>query len=207
MAGVGAFLFYLALHGEAKREAVRARFPRLVPLLKALGEAVEVQGETFRLVSPLRLSWFAPLFQEHYSPLLTQEERALAWERLLEAAHASAEAQEALLEGKGLLRVAQAFQEGSLALLRGAYREALHRYGEGLGLLERAALPFPATALALLALAQEGFRPGGKGRETARKALARAQTPFARHLAEALLAGNSLSEVLGGTLDGNLRGG
>ena len=66
MEGVEAFLFFLALRGEAKREEVRARFPRLVPLLKALGEAVEVQGETFRLAKPLRLSWFAPLFRARY---------------------------------------------------------------------------------------------------------------------------------------------
>ncbi len=92
------------------------------------------------------------------------------------------------MESAGLLQAARAFQEGSQALLGGAYREALHRYGEGLGLLEKEGLPFPATALALLALAQEGFRPGGKGRETAKKALERARTPFARRLAEELLA-------------------
>ena len=92
MEGVEAFLFFLALRGEAKREEVRARFPRLVPLLKALGEAVEVQGETFRLAKPLRLSWFAPLFRARYSPLRPEEERALALERLVEAAFRSAEA-------------------------------------------------------------------------------------------------------------------
>ncbi|GAB5603149.1 hypothetical protein FJNA_16750 [Thermus sp. FJN-A] len=188
MEGVRAFLFFLALREEAKREEVRARFPRLVPLLRALGEAVEAQGETFRLAKPLRLSWFAPLFLEGYSPLLPEPERSLALEKLLEAAYRSAEAGEPLGPEDGLLRAARAFQEGSQALLKGAHREALHRYGEGLGLLEKAGLPFPATALALLALAQEGFRPGGKGRETARKALARAQTPFARQVAERLLA-------------------
>ncbi|RTH00857.1 hypothetical protein CSW14_05125 [Thermus scotoductus] len=188
MEGVGAFLFFLALRGEARREEVRARFPKLVPLLKALDQEVEAQGETFRLRKPLRLSWFAPLFQREYSPLLPEEERTLALERLLEAAHFSAQEGEPLAEAEGLLRVARAFQEGSQALLRAAYREALHRYGEGLGLLEKEGLPFPATALALLALAQEGFRPGGKGRETARKALERAKTPFAREVAERLLA-------------------
>ena len=70
MEGVEAFLFFLALRGEAKREEVRARFPRLVPLLKALGEAVEVQGETIRLAKPLCLSWFAPLFRARYPPLI-----------------------------------------------------------------------------------------------------------------------------------------
>jgi hypothetical protein len=48
-------------------------------------------------------------------------------------------------------------------------------------------LPFPATALALLALAQEGFRPGGKGQKTARKALERAETAFAKALAAKVL--------------------
>ncbi|WP_135257623.1 hypothetical protein [Thermus caldilimi] len=187
MEGVEAFLFFLALRGEAKREEVRARFPKLVPLLKALDQEVEAQGETFGLRKPLRLSWFAPLFQRAYSPLLPEEERTLALEKLLEAAHRSAEAGEALVAGDGLLQVARLFQEGSQALLRGAYREALHRYGEGLGLLEKEGLAFPATALALLALAQEGFRPGGKGGETARKALERAKTPFAREIAERLL--------------------
>ncbi|TBH20559.1 hypothetical protein [Thermus thermamylovorans] len=188
MGGVGEYLFFLALRGEARREEVRARFPRLVPLLRALADEVEVQGETFRLRKPLRLSWFAPLFREGYSPLLPEPEGSLALERLLEAAHLSAQAGEPLVEGEGLLRAARAFQEGSQALLEGAFREALHRYGRGLGLLEGAGLPFPATGLALLALAQEGFRPGGKGRETARKALERAKTPFARRLAEGLLA-------------------
>ncbi|WP_038055755.1 hypothetical protein [Thermus amyloliquefaciens] len=188
MEGLGAFLFFLALRGEAKREEVRARFPRLVPLLKALGQEVEAQGETFRLGKPLRLSWFAPLFRQEYSPLLPEEERSLALERLLEAAHLSAEAGEAPVAGEGLLQVARTFQEGSQALLRGAYREALHRYGEGLGLLEKEGLPFPATALALLALAQEGFRPRGKGRETARKALERARTAFAREMAQKALS-------------------
>lgn len=189
MEGVGGFLFFLALKGEAKREEVRARFPRLVPFLRALGDKLEAQGETLRLAEPLRLSWFAPLFREHYTPLLPEPERSLALERLIEAAHASAAAGEPLVEGDGLLRVARAFQAGSQALLQGRYREALHRYGEGLGLLEKAALPFPAAALALLALAQEGFRPGGKGRETARKAWARAQTPFVRAVVEDLLTG------------------
>lgn len=189
MGGVEAFLFFLALRGEARREEMRAHFPKLVPLLKALGQEVEVQGETFRLRKPLRLSWFVPLFQRAYSPLLPEAERTLALERLIEAAHLSAEAQEPLVTGKGLLQVARAFQEGSQALLQGQYRRALHRYGEGLGLLEKEDLPFPATALALLALAQEGFRPGGKGRATAQKAWARAQTPFAREMVEGLLAG------------------
>uniref|UniRef100_A0A7C5VGT5 Tetratricopeptide repeat protein n=1 Tax=Thermus caliditerrae TaxID=1330700 RepID=A0A7C5VGT5_9DEIN len=183
-----AFLFFLALQGEAKREEVRARFPRLVSILRRLKDEVEARGETLRLGKPLRLSWFGPLFQEAYSPLLSEPERSLALERLLEAAHLSAEAGEPLVESAGLLQAARAFQEGSQALLGGAYREALHRYGEGLGLLEKEGLPFPATALALLALAQEGFRPGGKGRETAKKALKRARTPFARRLAEELLA-------------------
>lgn len=186
MEGVEAFRFFLALKGEALREEVRARFPRLVPLLKALGEEVEARGEAFRLTRPLRLSWFAPLFAAHF-PFLSQEERLLALERLLEAAHASAEAGEPLVEGDGLLAAARAFQKGSAALLQGGYREALHRYGEGLGLLEGAGLPFPATGLALLALAQEGFRPGGKGRRTAKKALERALTPFARELAARVL--------------------
>lgn len=190
MERVGGFLFFLALRGEVQREEARARFPRLVPILRVLEEgSVEVRGETFRLGKPLRLSWFAPLFQEHYSPLLPEPEPSLAWERLLEAAHRSAEAGEALVAGDGLLRVARTFQEGSQALLRGQYRQALHRYGEGLGQLEKLALPFPATALALLALAQEGFRPGGKSRETARKAWARAQTPFVRAVVEGLLTG------------------
>ncbi|MFD3006431.1 hypothetical protein [Thermus tengchongensis] len=188
MEGVEAFLFFLALRGEARREEVRARFPKLVPLLKALDQEVEAQGETFRLRKPLRLSWFAPLFQQEYSSLLPEEERTLALERLLEAAHLSAEAGEPLVEGAGLLQAARAFQEGSQALLGGAYREALHRYGEGLGLLEKSGLAFPATALALLALAQEGFRPGGKGRETARKALERARTAFAREMAQKVLS-------------------
>nr|WP_279232596.1 hypothetical protein [Thermus neutrinimicus] len=178
----------MALRGEARREEVRDRFPKLVPLLKALGQEVEAQGETFRLSKPLRLSWFAPLFQREYSPLRPEEERTLALERLLEAAHLSAQEGEPLVEGHGLLKAARAFQEGSQALLRGAYREALHRYGEGLGLLEKEGLSFPATALALLALAQEGFRPGGKGRETARKALERARTAFAREMAQMALA-------------------
>jgi hypothetical protein len=191
--GVAGFRFFLALKGEAKREEVRARFPRLVPLLKALGHQVEAQGETLRLVEPLRLSWFAPLFRAHYA-LLSEGERALALERLVEAAHASAAAGEALVEGEGLLLAARAFQAGSQALLQGEYREALHRYGEGLGLLEKAALPFPAAALALLALAQEGFRPGGKGRETARKALERAKTPFAREVAAWVLAQGTKAE-------------
>ncbi|WP_105318524.1 hypothetical protein [Thermus tenuipuniceus] len=189
MEGVEAFLFFLALRGEARREEVRARFPKLVPLLKALDQGVEAQGETFRLRKPLRLSWFAPLFQREYSPLLPEEERTLALEKLLEAAHFSAQEGELPAEAEGLLKVARAFQEGSQALLRGAYREALHRYGEGLGLLEKEGLPFPATALALLALAQEGFRPGGRSREIAQKALARAQTPFAREVVEGLLTG------------------
>lgn len=184
MEGVEAFRFFLALKGEALREEVRARFPRLVPLLKALGGEVEARGEAFRLTRPLRLSWFAPLFAAHF-PFLSQEERLLALERLLEAAHASAE--EPWVAGDGLLAVARAFQKGSAALLQGSYREALHRYGEGLGLLEGAGLPFPATGLALLALAQEGFRPGGKGRQTAQKALERAITPFARELAKGVL--------------------
>lgn len=188
MAGVEGFRFFLALRGEAKREEVRARFPRLVPFLKALGEEVEARGETLYLKDPLRLSWFAPLFRAQYSPLLPEAERALALERLLEAAFRSAEAGEAPVEGEGLLGVARLFQRGSQALLKGDYREALHRYGEGLGLLEKAGFPFPATALALLAWAQEGFRPGGKGRETARKALERARTPFAREVAERVLA-------------------
>ena len=186
MEGVEAFRFFLALKGEALREEVRVRFPRLVPLLKALGEEVEARGEAFRLTRPLRLSWFAPLFAAHF-PFLSQEERLLALERLLEAAHASAEAGEPLVEGDGPLAAARAFQKGSAALLQGGYREALHRYGEGLGLLEGAGLPFPATGLALLALAQEGFRPGGKGRRTAKKALERALTPFARELAARVL--------------------
>ena len=53
--------------------------------------------------------------------------------------------------------------------------------------MEAAGLPFPAAALGLLALAQEGFRPGGKGQHTARKALERAQTPFAKELAARVL--------------------
>jgi len=186
--GVEAFLFFLALRGEARREEVRARFPKLVPLLKALDQEVEAQGETFRLRKPLRLSWFAPLFQREYSSLLPEEERTLALERLLEAAHLSAQEGEPLAEAEGLLKVGRAFQVGSQVLLKGAYREALHRYGEGLGLLEKEGLPFPATALALLALAQEGFRPGGKGRETARKALERARTAFAREMAQKVLS-------------------
>ncbi|APD09171.1 MULTISPECIES: hypothetical protein [Thermus] len=186
MEGVEEFRFFLALHGEASRERVRALFPVLVPLLRALGEELAVQGETFRLARPLRLSWFAPLFRERY-PSLPEGERALALERLVEAAFASAEAGEPLVDGEGLLRVARAFQEGSQALLKGEARAALHRYGEGLGLLEKAGLPFPGSALALLALAQEAFRPGGKGRETAKKALARAQTPFAKEMAAQLL--------------------
>ena len=127
MEGVEAFLFFLALRGEAKREEVRARFPRLVPLLKALGEAVEGQGETFRLAKPLRLSWFAPLFRARYSPLLPEAERALALERLVEAAFRSAEAGEPLVDGEGLLKAARLFQAGSQALLKGDHREALHR--------------------------------------------------------------------------------
>lgn len=198
MERVEAFLFFLALKGEAKREEVRARFPRLVPLLRAVGEEVEAQGETLRLRKPLRLSWFAPLFQREYSPLLPEPERLLAWERLLEAAHLSAEEGEALVEGDGPLKTARVFQGGSQALLKKAYREALHRYGEGLGLLEKEGLPFPATALALLALAQEGFRPGGKGRETALKALERAKTPFAREMAQRAL-GQATKEGEGGT--------
>lgn len=194
MERVGAFLFFLALKGEARREEVRARFPRLVPLLRALGEGVEAHGETFRLAKPLRLSWFAPLFQAHYSSLLPEAERGLALERLLEAAHLSAQESEPLVEGDGLLRAARAFQEGSRVLLRGAYREALHHYGRGLGLLERENLPFPATALALLALAQEGFRPGGKGRETARKALERVRTAFALEIAQKTLAQTTKEE-------------
>ncbi|GGN06133.1 hypothetical protein GCM10007092_21280 [Thermus composti] len=186
MEGLEAFLFFLALRGEAKREEVRARFPVLAPYLKALEGALEVQGETFRLLRPLRLSWFAPLLARAY-PLLSPEEQALALERLVEAAHLSAKAQEAPPEGEGLLRVARAFFAGSQALLEGDARTALHRYGEGLGLLEREGLPFPAAALALLALAQEVFRPGGKGKETARKALQRAKTPFAREVAARLL--------------------
>ena len=170
MEGVEAFLFFLALRGEAKREEVRARFPRLVPLLKALGEAVEVQGETFRLAKPLRLSWFAPLFRARYSPLLPEEERALALERLVEAAFRSAEAGEPLVDGEGLLKAARLFQAGSQALLKGDHREALHRLGEALG------------------LGEEGFRPGGKGKATARKALRRAQTPFVREVAERILS-------------------
>ncbi|MGC8875959.1 hypothetical protein [Thermus sp.] len=188
MEGVAAFLFFLALRGEAKREEVRARFPRLVPLLKVLGEEVEARGETFRLTKPLRLSWFAPLFEAHYSPLLPEAERALALERLVEAAFLSAEAGEPLPHGEELLEAARLFQEGSRALLLEEYRKALHRFGEALGLLEREGLPFPAAALALLAWAQEGFRPGGKAKETARKALERAQTPFAREVAERVLA-------------------
>ncbi len=185
MGGVEAFLYFLALQGEAKREEVRARFPALVPILKALGEEVEIQGETFRLLRPLRLSWFAPLFGRYANPL-----EPLALERLIEAAHRSAEAGEPLVEGEGLLRVARAFQWGSEALLRGEARAALHAYGEGLGLLEGAGLPFPSAALALLALAQEAFRPGGKGRATARKALERNPTPWARALAEGVLKGD-----------------
>ncbi|SDF27247.1 hypothetical protein SAMN04488243_1379 [Thermus arciformis] len=188
MEGVEAFLFFLALRGEAKREEVRARFPRLVPLLKALGEEVEARGETFRLAKPLRLSWFAPLFQAQYSPLLPEEERTLALERLVEAAFRSAEAGEPLVDGDGLLKAARLFQAGSRALLEGNPREALHRYGEALGLLEGEGLPFPAAALALLAQAQEGFRPGGKGKATAQKALRRAQTPFVREVAERILS-------------------
>lgn len=187
MEGVEALRLFLALKGEAGREEVRAHFPRLVPLLKALGEEVEALGETFRLTRPLRLSWFAPLLAAHY-PYLGDPERLLALERLVEAAFRSAEAGEVPVEGEGLLRVARLFQEGSLALLRGAHREALHRFGEALGLLEEEGLPFPAAALALLAQAQEGFRPGGKGKETAKKALGRAQTPFAREMAERILS-------------------
>lgn len=186
MEGVEAFRFLLALKGEALREEVRSRFPRLVPLLKALGEEVEARGEAFHLTRPLRLSWFAPLFAARF-PLLPPEERLLALERLLEAAHTSAEAGEPLVEGDGLLAAARAFQRGSEALLKGRHREALHLYGQGLGLLEGAGLPFPATALALLALAQEGFRPGGKGQKTARKALERAETAFAKALAAKVL--------------------
>ncbi len=100
MAGVEAFRFFLALKGEAKREEVRARFPRLVPLLRALGEEVEARGETLYLKSPLRLSWFAPLFGAWYTPLLPEAERTLALERLLEAAFRSAEAGEAPVEGR-----------------------------------------------------------------------------------------------------------
>lgn len=188
MGGVEAFLFFLALKGEARREEVRARFPELVPFLRALGEELEIQGETFRLLRPLRLSWFAPLFQRHArreDPLWP-----LALERLIEAAHASAEAGEAWVEGEGLLRVARAFQRGSEALLRGEAGAALRAYGEGFGLLEKAGLPFPSAALALLALAQEAFRPGGKGRRTAAKALERNPTPWARALAEGVLKGN-----------------
>ncbi|GLV48062.1 hypothetical protein TJA_12190 [Thermus sp. LT1-2-5] len=186
MEGVEAFRFFLALQGEASREEVRARFPALAPLLRALGEELVIQGETFRLKRPLRLSWFAPLFQAFY-PLLPERERPLALERLVEAAFASAEAGEELVEGEGLLRAARAFQEGSLALLRQDAKTALHRYGESLGLLEKAGLPFPASALALLALAQEAFRPGGKGKETAKKALERARTPFAEEMVARLL--------------------
>lgn len=188
MEGVEAFLFFLALRGEAKREEVRARFPRLAPLLKALGDRVEARGETLRLVEPLRLSWFAPLFRARYSPLLPEEERALALERLVEAAFRSAEAGEPLVDGEGLLKAARLFQAGSQALLKGNHREALHRLGEALGLLEKEGLPFPAAALALLAQAQEGFRPGGKGKATARKALRRAQTPFVQEVAERILS-------------------
>ena len=186
MEGVEAFRLFLALKGEALREEVRSCFPRLVPLLKALGDEVEARGEAFRLTRSLRLSWFAPLLAAHFAHL-SQEERLLALERLVEAAHASAEAGEPWVEGDGLLAAARAFQRGSEALLKGRYREALHRLGEGLGLLEAAGLPFPATALGLLALAQEGFRPGGKGQHTARKALERAQTPFAKELAARVL--------------------
>jgi len=185
--GVEALRLFLALKGEAGREEVRGRFPRLVPLLKALGEEVEARGETFRLTRPLRLSWFAPLLAACY-PHLLGPERLLGLERLVEAAFRSAEAGEAPVEGEGLLRAARLFQEGSLALLREAHREALHRFGEALGLLEKEGLPFPAAALALLARAQEGFRPGGKGRETARKALERAQTPFVREMAERIFS-------------------
>ncbi|GAA6755687.1 hypothetical protein QT17_11965 [Thermus sp. 2.9] len=193
MEGVEGFRFFLALKGEASREEVRALFPALAPLLKALGEELLIQGETFRLEHPLRLSWFAPLFQAFY-PLLPEKERPLALERLVEAAFASAEAGEELVEGEGLLKAARAFQEGSLALLRQDAKAALHRYGEGLGLLEKAGLPFPASALALLALAQEAFRPGGKGRETAKKALARAKTPFAERVAARLLQATKAEE-------------
>ena len=119
---------------------------------------------------------------------MAEEGGTRALEGFREAGHRAAQEGEPPAGAEGGLGVARAFQEGSQALLRGAYREALHRYGEGLGLLEKKGLPFPATALALLALAQEGFRPGGKGRETARKALERAKTPFAREVAERLLA-------------------
>lgn len=187
MEGVEAFLFFLALRGEAKREEVRARFPRLVPLLKALGEAVEVQGETFRLAKPLRLSWFAP----SSGPGTPPPPRGGAGPRLGAARGGRLPlggGGEPLVDGEGLLKAARLFQAGSQALLKGDHREALHRLGEALGLLEKEGLPFPAAALALLAQAQEGFRPGGKGKATARKALRRAQTPFVREVAERILS-------------------
>ncbi len=164
---------------------VRGRFPRLFPLLLELGDWVEAQGETFRLGRPLLLSWYGPLLLERFSPLLP--ERDLALERLIEAAHASAQAGEEAPEGEGLLGVGRGFLEGSRAFLAGRPKEALHRYAWALGQLEALALPFPATALALLAQAQWAFRPGPKAQATARKALERARTPLARALAQAVL--------------------
>lgn len=146
---------------------------------------MEAQGEVFRPGRPLLLSWYGPILVERFSPLLP--ERELALERLIEAAYASAQAGEEAPAGGGLLGVARGFLEGSQALLGGRPKEALHRYAQALGQLEALGLPFPATALALLAQAQQAFRPGAKARATARKALERARTPLARALAEAVL--------------------
>ncbi len=190
MEGVRAFLFYLALHPEATREEVRARFPVLVPVLKALSEELEIQGETFRLRKPLSLSWFAPLFAELDSPLLP--ERPLALERLFEAA---------VRDGfSGALPRGEVWESASvpvraaahLALAARAYREgqarvALPLIGRAMGLLEGVGIPLPGVVLGLLALVQEALRPGGRGRKTAQKALERSLTPFGAELARRVL--------------------
>lgn len=192
MEGVKAFLFFMALRGEAAREEVRARFPAVVPALRALSEELEVQGETFRLKKPLSLAWFAPLFAEMDSPLLP--ERPLALERLFEAA---------VRDGfSGVLPEEEVWESPSpivraaahLALASRAYQEkeartALRLAGKALGLLEEAGVPFPGVVLGLLALVQEALRPGGRGQKTARKALERALTPFGVALARRALSG------------------
>ncbi len=183
MEGLGPFLYFLALK-ERDLEEIRARFPVIAPWLRALGEELEIQGTRFRLRRPLRLAWFAPLFQAYYHP--ADPEAPLAWERLLEAAYLSSEEEE--VQGEGPLQVARLFQRGSRLLKEGAPKAALQTLAQGLAQLESLGLPFPAMALALLAQAQAAFRPGEKARKTAAKALARAQTPLARTLAEAVLA-------------------
>ncbi|KGQ21200.2 hypothetical protein [Thermus filiformis] len=188
--GIRAFLFFLALRGEAVREEVRSRFPVLVPALKALGEDLEVQGETFRLRRPLSLSWFAPLFAEMDSPLLP--ERPLALERLFEAAVRDGLAGvlpgEEVWESPSLpVRAAAHLALAARAYQEGEARTALQLLGKALGLLEGAGIPFPGVVLGLLALVQEAQRPGGRGRKTAQKALERALTPFGVELAQRAL--------------------